>query len=636
LSQLLSDKQKNIYRRLISYVNPYKRIVALLLSDKQKNIYRRLISYVNPYKRIVALLLSNKQENIYLRLIRYASPYKWIIALSMVASLGVAASDGTLAYLVKPFVDDLIIAGDITLAKLVPFLVVGLAAFKGFSRYIQEYNIRSAGQYAIQDIRNEVFGHTIKLSMRFFTSSSSGSLMSRILNDVNVMQAALADVLVTLLRETLTILVLTGYAFFVDWKMALMAFVVIPASAWPAAAIGKKIKKYSRRGQDAMGNFTTVLEQSFSGIKVIKAFATEAREEQKFMHENAGFLNFICKTFRYSAASSPVMEIMTSFGVAAVLWYGLNRVALEMMTKGELFSILAAILLMYTPLKRLTKVNNTIQKAIGAAERVFEILDQKAEIVDSPDAIDLPRSQGHVSFENVCFAYDDELILRNFSVEAKPSEVIALVGASGAGKSTLIGLLNRFYDPQQGRIVIDGHDIRKITQKSLHENLALVDQETFLFNDTIANNIRYGQPDADLSVVEKAATLAYADEFICQLPEGYDTHIGDRGVRLSGGQRQRLCIARAILLDAPILMLDEATSALDTESEAMVQQALKNLMRNRTTFVIAHRLSTIMHADRILVLDQGEVAESGTHQQLIEADGLYKRLCDAQFREHSR
>ncbi len=577
------------------------------------------------------MLLSKQQKNIYLRLVSYAAPYKWIIALSMLASLGVAGSDAIIAYLVKPFVDDLIIAGNLRFAQLLPFFVVGLATFKGLCRYVQSYNIRTAGQLAIQDIRNEVFGHTLRLSTRFFTKSSSGSLMSRILNDVNVMQSALADVLVTFIRETLTLLALTGYAFYADWKMALMAFVVIPATIWPAVAIGRKIKKFSRRGQDAMGNLTSVLEQSFSGIKVIKAFAAEEREEQKFVRENSRFFTFIRKTFRYSAASAPVMEIMTSFGVAAVLWYGLDRVAAEAITQGELFSILAAILLMYSPLKRLIKVNNTIQKAIGAAERVFEVLDNQTEISDARDAVELSGCLGHVSFENVGFAYDDKVVLRDFSVEARPGEVIALVGPSGAGKSTFIGLLNRFYDPQHGQILIDGYDIRKLTQKSLHANLALVDQETFLFNDTIANNIRYGQPDADFSLVEVAATQAYADEFIRQLPEGYETSIGDRGVRLSGGQRQRLCIARAILRDAPILMLDEATSALDTESETMVQQALGNLMKNRTTFVIAHRLSTILHADRILVLDDGEIKESGTHQQLLEKSGLYKRLYDSQF-----
>ncbi len=554
----------------------------------------------------------------------------------MIASLGVGGSDAVIAYLVKPFVDDLIIAGNVELAKLVPLFVVALAGFKGISRYIQQYNIRTAGQAAVQDIRNQLYEHCINLSMRFFSRTSTGGLMSRILNDVNVMQAALSDVLVTLLREVTTMVALIGYAFYADWKMALMAFIVIPAAAWPAAALGKKIKKFSRRGQDAMGNVTSVVEQSFSGIKVIKAFATEEHERQKFEKENSSFFHLLKKTFRYDAASSPMIELMTSFGVAAVLWYGLNRVLVEEITKGEMFSILAAVVMMYTPLKRLTRVNNIIQQALGAGERVFEVLDTQVEIVDAPDAFALPRSQGFVSFNDVSFAYDDEPVLHDFSVVAKPGEVIALVGPSGAGKSTFIGLLNRFYDPQQGQILIDGMDIRNLTQKSLHENLSLVDQETFLFNDTLMNNIRYGRADADFTAVEAAARQAYADEFIRQLPDGYETMVGDRGVRLSGGQRQRICIARAILRDAPILLLDEATSALDTESEAMVQKALGNLMTDRTTFVIAHRLSTIMFADRILVLDKGEIVESGSHEQLMQRGGLYKRLYDTQFEDHSQ
>lgn len=579
------------------------------------------------------MFLNEKQKNIYLRLVSYAAPYKWHLALSILASLGVAGTDASIAYLVKPFVDELLVAGNLGLAKLVPLLVIGLAAFKGLSRYVQEYYIRTAGQLAIQDIRNEVFTHAIRLSMRFYTRNSSGSLMSRILNDVNVVQAALSDTLVNLLRESLTIICLIGYALYTDWRMALMAFVVIPVSVWPAVAIGKKIKDFSRRGQHAMGHLTGVLEQGISGIKVIKAFATEDREIQKFKKENAGFYGFIRKTFRYSAGSAPVMEILTSLGVATVLWYGLNRVFAEELTKGELFSILAAILLMYAPLKRLTKVNNVIQRAVGAGERVFEVLDQQAEIDDAPDAKELPRSRGQVSFEAVSFAYDEESVLRDFSVTVEPGEVIALVGPSGAGKSTVITLLNRFYDPQEGRILIDGYDLRLLTQKSLHANLALVDQETFLFNSSIRDNIRYGRPDADDEAVEQAADQAYADEFIRQLPDGYATMIGDRGLRLSGGQRQRICIARAILRDAPILLLDEATSALDTESESMVQRALGNLMCHRTTFVIAHRLSTIMHADRILVLEAGRLKEIGTHQQLLKQGGLYKRLYDIQFRE---
>lgn len=574
----------------------------------------------------------DKAKNIYLRIVSYAAPYKWIIALSMLASLGVAGSDALIAYLVKPFVDDLIIAGDLALAQLVPFLVVGIAAFKGVSRYVQEFYLRMAGQRAIQDIRNDLFAHTMQLSMRYYVTKSSGNLMSRILNDVNMMQAVLAEVLVTLLREMVTLVVLIGYAFYLDWRITLFAFVVIPAAVVPAVAIGRKIKKYSRRGQEAMGDLTAVLEQSFSGIKVIKAFGTEKQETNKFLNVNAGYYSFIRRTIRYAAATSPLMEIMTAIGVAFVLWYGLNRVMTGVITQGELFSLLTAIILLYTPLKRLTKVNNTIQQALGAAERVFEVLNSTPEVVDAPGAVDLVECQGYVTFDKVTFAYEDEPVLADFSVSAAPGEVIALVGPSGAGKSTFIGLLNRYYDPQQGRILIDGMDLRTLTQKSLHGHLALVDQETFLFNDTLANNIRYGSPDADMEAVKEAARKAYATDFVDELPDGYDTMIGDRGVRLSGGQRQRICIARAILRAAPILLLDEATSALDTESEAMVQRALTNLMKNRTTFVIAHRLSTIMYADRILVLERGSIVEEGTHQELLGYNGLYARLYEAQFR----
>lgn len=568
---------------------------------------------------------------VYKKLLRYAKPYKWRILLSMVASLGVAASDAAIARLVQPFIDNLIVAGSWGLANLVPVMVVGVATFKGVSRYVQEFFIKTSGQLIIQDIRNHLFGHTIDLSMRFFSRTPSGTLMSRVLNDVGIMQASVAEVLVVILREGVTVIALVFVAFYMDWKLAALAFIVIPASFGPASVIGRKIKNYSKKGQVAMGNVTTVLEQSLSGIKVIKAFGSEEREKARFASENRRYYNFLRKVFKYDAASSPIMEIISSFGVAVVLWYGLIRIGAGTMTQGELFSILAAILLMYTPVKRLIKVNNVIQQAIAAGERVFEVMEQRPEINDPPDAARLQRVRGEIRFDRITFAYDGDPVLQEFDLHVAPGEIVALVGPSGAGKSTVAGLMTRFYDPTHGAILIDGRDIREVTQESLKSNIALVDQESFLFDDTIRNNIRFGRLEASDQEIEEAARLAFADGFIQLLPEGYETRIGDRGVRLSGGQRQRICIARAILRNAPILILDEATSALDTESEAVVQKALVNLMKNRTTLVIAHRLSTVMHADKIVVLEKGRVRESGTHFELLEKGDLYNKLYQMQF-----
>jgi len=571
--------------------------------------------------------------HIYRRLLNYVRPYRGRLTLSVIASVGVAGSDAVAAKLVQPFIDWIVVEVRADLIKWVPLMVIGLALFKGGARYFQEYFIRTAGQLVMRDIRDEVFGHTLSLSMRFFSRSSTGSIMSRITNDVTIMQSAVAEVLVGLLKEGMTLVALTGVAFYTDWKLAAIAFVILPLAGGPASAIGKRIKGYSRRGQEAMGDVTMVLEQALSGVKVIKSFGTEENEDRKFRQENNAYYSFIRKVIKYDAASSPAMEFFGALGGAGVAWYGLHRVFVGSLTQGEFFSVIAAVIFMYTPAKKLSKLYNRVQQALGAAERVFELRSEPLDIQDRQDAMVMPRARGEVVFERVSFAYDDEAVLENISFTAAPGEVVALVGSSGAGKTTVVGLLNRFYDVTAGAIRVDGQDIREVSLDSLRANLALVDQETFLFNDSVAGNIAYGRKEASGENIVEAARQAYADDFIRQLPEGYGTVIGDRGVRLSGGQRQRVCIARAILRDAPILILDEATSALDTESEAMVQQALHNLMQNRTTLVIAHRLSTIMHADKILVLDKGRIVEQGRHQELLQNGGIYKRLYDMQFKD---
>jgi ATP-binding cassette, subfamily B, bacterial MsbA len=579
---------------------------------------------------------SNDKPQLYRRVVQFAWPYRGRIILSMIASMGIAATDGALAKLVQPFVDKLLIAGDRGMIQLVPLLVLGLAAVKGLSRYVQQYFVVTAGQLAIQDLRNVTFSHIMSLSMRYHSKTPTGAIMSNVLNDIGVLQGFLSDILVTVLRESVTLVALIAIAFYTDWKMATIAFVALPATALPAAAIARRIKGYVRKSQGAIAVLTMALEQAFSGVKIIKSFHTEQREAETFKAKNRSFYNFMRKTIKYDALSAPVVELLTSLGVAAVLWFGLIRVGRGEITQGELFSVVAAILLMYAPVKKLTRVNNAFQAAMGAAERVFQTLELEPEISDARDAIHIERLRGKIVFQDVSFAYgqdEQKPVISNFNLTVEAGEIVALVGPSGAGKTTITGLLQRFYDPDEGQILLDGVNLKQLSAESLHRNVALVDQEAFLFNDTIFHNICYGHLEPSPERVRKAAHMAFAADFIEQLPDQYQTNIGDRGLRLSGGQRQRICIARAIYQDAPVLVLDEATSALDTESEAVVQQALTNLMEQRTTLVIAHRLSTIMHADKIVVMDKGRLVEQGTHAELMGESGLYRRLHDMQFRD---
>ncbi|NLV23551.1 MAG: ATP-binding cassette domain-containing protein [Deltaproteobacteria bacterium] len=575
--------------------------------------------------------MKSQTATLFKRIFQYSRPYLWRIGGALCASLVVGATDVASAKLVQPLVDRVLQPQDRSLIPLVPFFIVGLFVLKGGAKFLQEYYIKTSGALVVQDIRNSLYSHSLGLSLGYINKNTAGNFMSRILNDVGQMQRSAADMLVDGARESIALIGLTALAFYNDWQLAIAAFLVLPLSFLPASYVGRRIKKNSRGGQQVLAELTAILQETFSGMKVIKSFGTEDLEREKFVNRNRNFYHFLRKVIKYDSLSAPVIEILASFGIAAVFWFGIYRVIDGRITLGELFSFGAAVLMMYAPLRRLIKINNTLQTVVSAAERVFEILDQKADIVDRPGAVDIGRCRGEVAFRDVTFSYGDNSVLKNFSIEASPGEIVALVGPSGAGKTTAAALLSRFFDVSDGQICIDGHDIRALTLASLRKNIAMVDQDTFLFNDTVTNNIRYGRPDATLEEVKRAAEAAYADQFILELPNGYEEMIGDRGVRLSGGQRQRLCIARALLMDAPIMILDEATSALDTESEKVVQKALHNLMLNRTTFVIAHRLSTVQSAHKIVVLEDGLIKEQGTHQELLHNRGLYHKLYEIQF-----
>lgn len=572
------------------------------------------------------------------RLLSYFRPYIGWLLFALICSLSVSGASAATAGLVQPLMDKIFANPDKETAlywlKLLPLAVIIVFIVKEIFRFFQNYIVRVIGQRVIRRIREELYEHYQMLSVDYYTDTNTGLMMSRITNDVNMMERAVPS-LTNLIREPVTILGLAVMAVYMWWQMALIILFVFSFTGLPMVIFGKKVRKYTMRGQEHMGLLTSILKENFSGIRVIKAFAMEEYEAERFRGTNRQVYRANVKQVKYDEITAPAIEVLGSLAAAAVLFYGGSQVINGSISTGSFFAFFASLGMAYEPLKRTGRMNNTFQAALGAAERVFTVLDTQATICDAPDAVEMPPVNEKISFESVSFHYGQaaEMILDGMDLEVRVGQTLAIVGGSGAGKTTLINLIPRFYDPTAGRIVVDGTDIRRVTMRSLRSRIAMVTQETFLFDDSIRNNIAYGQQEADFEKVVQAAKMANAHDFILSFPKGYDTPIGELGVRLSGGQRQRLAIARALFKNAPILILDEATSSLDSESEREVQGALENLMRGRTTFVIAHRLSTIRRADRIIVLHSGKIVEDGCHEELITRGGEYARLYNLQFQQ---
>jgi subfamily B ATP-binding cassette protein MsbA len=567
------------------------------------------------------------------RLFSYTRPYRTLLVAAWLATLGYAAASALLAYIVKPIFDEVLIRG--VNAGRVAAAIVGLYVVKGACSYLSTTLVASVGQSAVTDLRNALYEHVLNQSFTFLTRRSTGALMSHITTDVEKIQSAVSELAGDLLKEGLTVLGLLVVLFVLDWRMAVGAFVATPLVVYPLVLLGRHVRSSSETSLRRWRDISQILQETISGFRVVKAFGMEGFEIARFRRAAARLFHVNMRITRATAVLPPLMEAVGGLVLIVALFYGSHAIRSDAMTPGEFTSFLAALFAMYTPIKRLSRVTASLQGALAAGTRIFEVLDTHQEVGEAADAAVLPRARGRIEYRDVGFQYSDGggPVLRRIGFTVEPGEVVAIVGTSGAGKTTLVNLLPRFYDVTDGGIAIDGVDIRSVTLKSLREQIGLVTQDTVLFDDTVRANIAYGLQDVDEARVESAARAAFAHDFILDLPRRYDTVIGERGSRLSGGQRQRLAIARAILKDPPILILDEATSALDSESERLVQGALANLMKGRTTLVIAHRLATVRGADRIVVLEGGEVREVGPHEALLRRGGLYSRLYELQFSE---
>ncbi len=575
-------------------------------------------------------------DEVFQKQIRLVIPYWRKVALAMLCMGLVAGSSTACLYLIKPVFDDLIVKKNREMLNLLCMAIVVVFSMKGVGLCGNAYLMSYVSQRIITKLRGDVYDHIQCLPVPFLDKIQTGNLMSRILNDVSAVQATLSDAVTGIIKEVFSAIGCIGIMFYMDWKLAIAAFFIVPVAFLPIFKVGKILRRTSSKTQQTMADLSVIVHETIAGNRIVKAFGMEAYEKDRFRRDNEKLLKFSMKAVLVRAVNSASMEFLGGLGIVSIMLYGGHQIIDDKMTAGNLLSFLAALISLYEPIKRLANIHSTVQQGLAAADRVYELLAQPIEIIDKPGAITLEPVRKHIEFRDVSFSYGQKLVLSHISFRIDVGQVVAVVGMSGAGKTTLINLIPRFYDVTEGAILIDGIDIGGVTLASLRSQIAIVTQQTILFNDSIRNNIAYGDIRTGDEEIIAAAKAANAYDFIMKLPRQFETNVGDQGIRLSGGERQRLSIARALLKDAPLLILDEATSSLDSDSELEVQKALENLMRGRTTLVIAHRLSTIQNADSIITLADGKIVEQGRHSELMMLDSEYRRLYQLQFAQLSK